>query len=178
MGGVDLSKQLCLLVTTCESETLCLAAALAWITHITTCCTRYVRNALYHALPNPVRYAVQALNGSTTASGYHPLSATQPQSQRSPVSKKSPCAKHHCTRPTWDPIATSRNCGFSAMLVSLTVGKVDAGVTVLLTPDKRLVGVLLESSLRAACHSSTRSLSSSQRSRRASTEQSFSQSTV
>jgi hypothetical protein len=25
------------------------------------------------------------------------------------------------------------------MLVSLTVGKVDAGVTVLLTPDKRLV---------------------------------------
>lgn len=26
------------------------------------------------------------------------------------------------------------------MLVSLTVGKVDAGVTVLLTPDKRLVG--------------------------------------
>lgn len=30
------------------------------------------------------------------------------------------------------------------MLVSLTVGKVDAGVTVLLTPDKRLVGGLLE----------------------------------
>lgn len=27
------------------------------------------------------------------------------------------------------------------MLVSLTVGKVDAGVTVLLTPDKRLVSV-------------------------------------
>lgn len=27
------------------------------------------------------------------------------------------------------------------MLVSLTVGKVDAGVTVLLTPDKRLVGL-------------------------------------
>jgi hypothetical protein len=29
------------------------------------------------------------------------------------------------------------------MLVSLTVGKVDAGVTVLLTPDKRLVRVSL-----------------------------------
>lgn len=28
------------------------------------------------------------------------------------------------------------------MLVSLTVGKVDAGVTVLLTPDKRLVSQL------------------------------------
>jgi hypothetical protein len=27
------------------------------------------------------------------------------------------------------------------MLVSLTVGKVDAGVTVLLTPDKRLVSL-------------------------------------
>lgn len=32
------------------------------------------------------------------------------------------------------------------MLVSLTVGKVDAGVTVLLTPDKRLVRVLVPSS--------------------------------
>jgi hypothetical protein len=30
------------------------------------------------------------------------------------------------------------------MLVSLTVGKVDAGVTVLLTPDKRLVGFQLK----------------------------------
>lgn len=29
------------------------------------------------------------------------------------------------------------------MLVSLTVGKVDAGVTVLLTPDKRLVSICL-----------------------------------
>lgn len=29
------------------------------------------------------------------------------------------------------------------MLVSLTVGKVDAGVTVLLTPDKRLVSFTL-----------------------------------
>lgn len=28
------------------------------------------------------------------------------------------------------------------MLVSLTVGKVDAGVTVLLTPDKRLVCII------------------------------------
>jgi hypothetical protein len=28
------------------------------------------------------------------------------------------------------------------MLVSLTVGKVDAGVTVLLTPDKRLVSTV------------------------------------
>ncbi len=31
------------------------------------------------------------------------------------------------------------------MLVSLTVGKVDAGVTVLLTPDKRLVSSHLAS---------------------------------
>ncbi|GKT96215.1 hypothetical protein Ct61P_14065 [Colletotrichum tofieldiae] len=31
------------------------------------------------------------------------------------------------------------------MLVSLTVGKVDAGVTVLLTPDKRLGGAPQES---------------------------------
>lgn len=30
------------------------------------------------------------------------------------------------------------------MLVSLTVGKVDAGVTVLLTPDKRLARLPLE----------------------------------
>ena len=38
------------------------------------------------------------------------------------------------------------------MLVSLTVGKVDAGVTVLLTPDKRLVRVPISVSLpRASC---------------------------
>lgn len=37
------------------------------------------------------------------------------------------------------------------MLVSLTVGKVDAGVAVLLTEDKRLVGPL--NALRRPCNS-------------------------
>jgi hypothetical protein len=36
-------------------------------------------------------------------------------------------------------LRTSQETRTTAMLVSLTVGKVDAGVTVLLTPDKRLV---------------------------------------
>ena len=34
----------------------------------------------------------------------------------------------------------TQNCIVAAMLISLTVGKVDAGVAVLLTEDKRLVG--------------------------------------
>lgn len=41
------------------------------------------------------------------------------------------------------------------MLVSLTVGKVDAGVTVLLTPDKRLVSRPLCECLTTS-HSSSR----------------------
>lgn len=36
------------------------------------------------------------------------------------------------------------------MLVSLTVGKVDAGVTVLLTPDKRLVSYIQRRQLTPA----------------------------
>ncbi|KAI1854257.1 hypothetical protein JX266_001398 [Neoarthrinium moseri] len=51
----------------------------------------------------------------------------------SPLTGKHP-APHHA-----DPDLASTYAANASMLVSLTVGKVDAGVTVLLTPDKRLI---------------------------------------